>query len=114
MVGGSARFDTRVMEALGERVFCKVGAEGMYCTALPAAGLGVAIKVDDGNTSRACEVAMAALIEAFVPLDTPAERALLASLSNLQLRNWRGIDVGRLAAHAALRLLARPGNSSAA
>ena len=114
MVGGSARFDTRVMEALGERVFCKVGAEGMYCAALPAAGLGVAIKVDDGNTSRACEVAMAALIEAFVPLDTPAERALLASLSNLQLRNWRGIDVGRLAAHAALRLLARPGNSSAA
>ena len=114
MVGGSARFDTRVMEVLGERVFCKVGAEGMYCAALPEAGLGVAIKVDDGNTSRACEVAMAALIEAFVPLDTPAERSLMASLSNLQLHNWRGIDVGRLAAHAALRHLAPPGNSCAA
>ena len=57
---------------------------------------------------------LAALIEAFVPLDTPAERSLMASLSNLQLHNWRGIDVGRLAAHAALRHLAPPGNSCAA
>jgi L-asparaginase II len=25
MVAGTGRFDTRVMESLGERVFCKVG-----------------------------------------------------------------------------------------
>lgn len=106
MVGGTARFDTQVMQALGERVFCKVGAEGMYCAALPEAGLGVAIKVDDGNTSRACEVAMAALIEALVPLNSDSERELLAGLSNLPLRNWRGLDVGRLAAHESLRRLA--------
>ena len=105
MVGGSARFDTDVMQALGERVFCKVGAEGMYCAALPGQGLGIAIKVDDGNTSRACEVAMAALIEAWLPLQDDAERALLARLSNLPLRNWRGLDVGRLAAHDSLRRL---------
>ena len=105
MVGGSARFDTRVMALLGERVFCKVGAEGMYCAALPEAGLGLAIKVDDGNTSRACEVAMAALIEAFVPLKDDAERGLLAGLSNVTLSNWRGLDVGRLTAHESLRSL---------
>jgi L-asparaginase II len=105
MVGGSDRFDTRVMALLGERVFCKVGAEGMYCAALPEAGLGLAIKVDDGNTSRACEVAMAALIEAFVPLRDDAERSLLASLSDVSLRNWRGLDVGRLTAHESLRRL---------
>ena len=58
-VGGSARFDTRVMQRLGERVFCKVGAEGVYCAALPDQGLGVAIKMDDGNTARAAEAAMA-------------------------------------------------------
>ena len=114
MVGGSARFDTQVMQALGERVFCKVGAEGMYCAALPEAGLGVAIKVDDGNTSRACEVVMAALIEALVPLHSDADRALLASLSNLTLRNWRGLDVGRLAAHESLRRLAVPAKRAAA
>jgi len=113
MVGGSARFDTRVMQALGERVFCKVGAEGMYCAALPEAGLGVAIKVDDGNNSRACEVVMAALIEGLVPLQCDSERELLAGLSNLPLRNWRGLEVGRLVAHESLRHLAPRANYAA-
>ena len=40
-VAGSGRFDTRVMAQLGERVFCKVGAEGVYCAALPEAVLRV-------------------------------------------------------------------------
>jgi L-asparaginase II len=108
MVGGTGRFDSRVMQALGERVFCKVGAEGMYCASMPQSGLGVAIKVDDGNNSRACEVAMAALIEALVPLHTDSEHQLLAGLSNVTLFNWRGLQVGRLAAHASLRALATP------
>ena len=108
MVGGTGRFDSRVMQALGERVFCKVGAEGMYCAALPQAGLGLAIKIDDGNNARACEVAMAALIEAFVPLLTDGERELIASLADVRLSNWRGLHVGRLAAHASLRRLAAP------
>ena len=68
MVAGSGRFDTRLMERLGARAFCKVGAEGVYCAALPELGLGVAIKIDDGNNARACEVVMAALIERLLPL----------------------------------------------
>lgn len=102
MVAGSGRFDTRVMERLGERVFCKVGAEGVYCAALPEAGLGVAIKMDDGNTARACEVTMAAVIAALVRLDDD-ERGFVESLADLELRNWNGIEVGRLRASAALR-----------
>lgn len=102
MVAGTGRFDTRVMERLRERVFCKVGAEGVYCAALPGQGLGVAIKVDDGNNARAAEVVMAAVIEALVPLQAD-EPALLRSLSEPTLRNWNGIEVGRLRASAALR-----------
>lgn len=102
MVGGTGRFDTRVMERLGERVFCKVGAEGVYCAALPDRGLGVAIKVDDGNTARAAEVVMAAAIEAFVALDD-AEAAFLRTLSDVELRNWNGRLVGRLRSAEALR-----------
>jgi L-asparaginase II len=102
MVAGTGRFDTRVMERLGERVYCKVGAEGVYGAALPGAGLGIAIKVDDGNTARACEVAMAAAIEALVALDVD-ERHFVRSLSALALRNWRGVDVGQLVASEALR-----------
>ena len=104
MVAGTGRFDTRVMERLGERVFCKVGAEGVFCAALPDCGLGVAIKIDDGNTARACEVVMAAVIEAFVALDD-GEAVFMRSLSELRLSNWNGIEVGRLRAAAVLRSL---------
>jgi L-asparaginase II len=101
-VAGSGRFDTRVMERLGERVFCKVGAEGVYCAALPEAGLGVAIKLDDGNNARAAEVVMAAVIEARVRL-LDDEQVFMRGFSDLALRNWNGIEVGRLQASAGLR-----------
>jgi L-asparaginase II len=102
MVAGSGRFDTRVMLALGERVCCKVGAEGVYCAALPERGLGVAIKMDDGNTARAAEVVMAATIESLLTLDTD-DAALMRGLSALTLRNWRGTVVGNLRASKGLR-----------
>ncbi|MGZ8260270.1 MAG: asparaginase, partial [Caldimonas sp.] len=96
------RFDTEVMTALGERVYCKVGAEGVFCAAFPERGLGVAIKIDDGNTSRAAEVAMAATIEAFVELGRD-DASLLGHLSDASLRNWNGIEVGALRATGELR-----------
>ncbi len=65
-------------------------------------GLGVAIKVDDGNNARAAEVVMAAVIEALVRLEDD-ERAFMHSLSDMTLRNWNGIEVGALRASAALR-----------
>ena len=102
MVGGTDRFDTRVMQRLGERVFCKVGAEGVYCAALPDRGMGVALKVDDGNNARAAEVVMAALIEAQVALDDDETR-LMRSLSDVCLKNWNGLEVGRLRASGLLR-----------
>ncbi len=101
-VAGSGRFDTRVMQRLGERVFCKIGAEGVYCAALPEQGLGVAIKIDDGNNARAAEVVMAAVIEALVTLDD-GERVFMRGFSDLPLVNWNGIEVGRLQASAGLR-----------
>lgn len=101
MVGGTARFDTEVMERLRERVYCKVGAEGVYCAALPQRGLGVAIKMDDGNTARACEVVMASLIEALAPLDSD-DQAFMHGKSTVTLRNWNGIDVGTLRPSPAL------------
>jgi len=102
MVAGTDRFDTRVMQRLGERVFCKVGAEGVYCAALPGRGLGVAIKIDDGNNARAAEVVMAAMIEAHVDLDD-GDSQFMRNFSDVCLKNWNGIEVGRLRASPALR-----------
>ena len=52
MLAGADRFDTLVTAALGETAFIKVGAEGVYCGALPTLGLGFALKCDDGATPR--------------------------------------------------------------
>ncbi|TRZ68758.1 MAG: asparaginase [Rhodocyclaceae bacterium] len=103
-VAGTGRFDTRVMELLGERVFCKVGAEGMYCAAFPDRGLGVALKIDDGGYSRAADVAMAALIETGVALDDD-ESQFIRRLSSAALSNWNGLAIGRVEATQALRRL---------
>jgi L-asparaginase II len=102
MVGGSGRFDSLVMARLGERVFCKVGAEGVYCAALPERGLGVALKIDDGNNARAAEVAIAAAVEALVALDD-ADATFMHGFSEKTLANWNGIEVGALRATRMLR-----------
>ena len=102
MVAGTGRFDTRVMERLGARVFCKVGAEGVYCAALPELGLGVAVKMDDGNTARACEVVMAGVIEALLPLSED-DATFIRALSDVSMKNWNGIEVGTLRAARTLR-----------
>jgi L-asparaginase II len=96
MVGGSSRFDTRVMELLGERLCCKIGAEGVYCAALPELDLGVALKIDDG-AARAAEAAMAAVALHLMALDAEA-RSLLLGYADAPLHNWRGIHVGQLRA----------------
>lgn len=101
-VAGTNRLDTVLMQQLGERLFCKVGAEGVYCAALPERGWGLAIKMDDGNTARAVEVVLAAAVQALLRLDD-TEHALLQRHSELAQRNWNGRLVGRLAATPALR-----------
>lgn len=102
MVSGTGRFDSRVMAHFGERVFCKVGAEGMYCAALPEVGLGVAIKMDEGNNARGAEIVMAALIERLLPL-SDSDTGVLRAWSDAPLVNWNRIEVGRLRAAPTLR-----------
>ncbi|WP_150288054.1 asparaginase [Rhabdaerophilum calidifontis] len=93
-VAGSGRFDTLAMTALGARAFVKTGAEGVYCAALPEAGLGIALKIEDG-ASRAAEIVMAALIARFLPL-AAQEAAAIAALADKPLTNWNGVEFGRL------------------
>ncbi len=97
MVAGTGRLDSTLMTHFGARLFCKVGAEGVYCAALPELGLGVALKMDDGNTARAAEVALVRLIEQLLPL-TDADRQFLNPYRDVAMRNWNGRLVGRLAA----------------
>jgi len=92
MVAGAGRFDTEAMTIAGARAFTKTGAEGVFCAALPAVGLGVAVKADDG-AKRAAETMIASLIDRFGGLSTQ-ERARLSRFVSPRLTNWRGIEVG--------------------
>ncbi len=94
LVAGTGRFCTRVMAHFGGRVLVKGGAEGVLCGALPEAGLGIAVKCDDG-AARAAEVVMAVLISRLLALDD-ADRGALAPLVQPGLRNWNGVEVGVL------------------
>jgi len=93
-VAGTGRFCTEILQLLGERVFVKTGAEGVYCAALPGQGLGIALKCDDG-AGRAAQAIMAALIARFVPL-AASERAALERFVQPVLRNWNDFEVGRM------------------
>lgn len=94
MVAGTDRYDTRLMSLLGARAFTKTGAEGVYCAALPELGYGIALKCDDG-AGRAAEVALGALIARFLPMDE-ATQAAFVPLRETVLKNWNGIEVGRI------------------
>jgi L-asparaginase II len=90
MVAGEGRFDTEVMQALGEAVFVKGGAEGVVAGALPGLGLGFALKIDDGAARAADTAAAALLVRLLAPADVLDRWALV------KLRNWNGLAVGEL------------------
>jgi L-asparaginase II len=93
-VAGTGRFALVAMERLRENLFVKTGAEGVFCGAIPGQGLGIALKIDDG-AGRAAEALMAALVIRLMRLDG-ADRALIDDFARPVLRNWTGIEVGRL------------------
>jgi L-asparaginase II len=82
------------MTLLGARVYTKTGAEGVFCAGLPDAGLGLAVKADDG-AARAAQAMTAALIARFGGLDDES-KAHLSPFIAPRLLNWNGRDVGFL------------------
>lgn len=93
-VAGSGRFCTEIMQLLGAQALVKTGAEGVLCGALPALGLGIAVKCDDG-AGRAAEVLLAAMLMRLLTLDD-RQRSALAAFAQPKLRNWNGVEVGEL------------------
>jgi L-asparaginase II len=93
-VAGSGRFCTEIMQLLGSQALVKTGAEGVMCAALPARGVGIAIKCDDG-ASRAAEALMAAALARLLTLDDH-QRAALGRFAQPKIRNWNDIETGEL------------------
>ncbi len=94
-VAGTDRGCTKIMQGGKGRVLAKVGAEGVYCAAIPELGLGMAIKCDDGTT-RAAETIAATVIAGL--LNGSEEGAAIGKIGRQTLRNWNGIEVGEVRA----------------
>jgi L-asparaginase len=58
LVAGDGRFDTELMRASHGQVVSKGGAEGIQCLSRVGEGLGVAIKVEDGQSRAKQAVAL--------------------------------------------------------
>jgi L-asparaginase II len=91
MIAGTGHFDTLLMQDV-PRAFVKVGAEGVYAACIQHAGIGIALKCDDG-ASRAAEVAIASVL-ASLDVWEPGEKVALDSFAHKNMQNWRKIPVG--------------------
>ncbi len=92
-VSGESQPCTELMRAMGHRVAVKGGADGVYVAMLPEKGLGIALKIVDGN-SRAKVAAITALLVKLGVLDQ-SHPAVVRYLSG-PLSNWRGLETGFL------------------
>lgn len=109
MVGGSKnRLDTELMRAGRGRLISKIGAEGVYTVGvLPGKewprGLGLAVKIEDGDDHRARPPAV---IEALIQLGVLRDNDLakVAAYSPTPIINRRGERVGEARAAFQLKL----------
>ena len=109
LIGGTTeRLDTEVMRAAGGRVVSKVGAEGVYTAGvLPSErwpnGLGLAIKIEDGDDKRARPpVAIESLRQLGVLFDESLEA--VARYAFFPIKNRRDDVVGEIRASFDLKV----------
>jgi L-asparaginase II len=88
LFGGTDRFDTVLVEETDGQMISKVGAEGVHAVTIPAAGVALAIKVEDGAV-RAQHPAVLRLLQllGFLPDVLPPRLAAFARTPIINTRN---------------------------
>ena len=92
MVSGERRSDLALMQAGRGDWVAKIGAEGVQALGVRSHGLGIAVKVADGQ-KRGLYPAVIAVLEQLGLIDAPA-REILAAWRQPQVTNYRGIVTG--------------------
>ena len=102
LIAGTGRICTDLSEATGGAIIAKVGADGIHCAAIPAAGLGVALKVADGDMRSSGPALLAVLRlladRGLIALDLDRAPATLLHHVALPTVNTRGAVTGTLRA----------------
>ncbi len=93
MVSGENGFDTLLMRAAKGRLFCKMGADGVFCVGLRDKGWGLAVKIEDGDSPAS----YCAVCEALCQLGVLSEQAAeeLKSFHHRIVYNNHKVAVGR-------------------
>jgi L-asparaginase II len=109
LVAGTGRFCTALMRAFDGSVVGKIGADASYAIGVRDAAygldgargpLGIAVKVEDGNTIALMAIVVELLHQ--LNIGTAKQRAELDAFHKPQMRNTVGIETGRLALSVAL------------
>ncbi|MFD1848678.1 asparaginase [Oceanobacillus bengalensis] len=107
MVAGTNRFDTDLMKAFGGRIVAKGGAEGVHCFADKETGIGVALKVGDGNARGTSVASMEVLKQ--LNIGTPDIWEKLEEYHEAPVLNARKEKIGAIKASFELNYLTRRG-----
>src|SRR5690606_1012047 len=105
LVSGTGRQDLAIMRAAPGDWIAKAGADGVQAIAVRSAGLGIAVKIMDGNP-RAAVTAAIGVLDA-LGLMSDAQREALAPFARPEIRNARGLRVGAVRPVAAPSLTSR-------
>ena len=97
LIGGTDRLDTILMEAAQGKIISKVGADGVWlCGVLPSeqypTGLGVALKIEDGDDFLSRPVVAVEILRKLEIL-TASD---LVEMSPKPIKNRRGDNVGEI------------------
>ncbi|MEO6209351.1 MAG: asparaginase [Gemmatimonadaceae bacterium] len=94
LFGGTDRFDTVLIEESKGRIISKVGAEGVHAVSIPAQGIAIAVKVEDGAT-RAQHPAVLKLLQLLGVLPEGLSPRL-AAFARTPIMNTRNELVGEV------------------
>jgi L-asparaginase II len=109
LVGGTGRLCTELTRASDGRILAKIGAEGVYSAAWPELGLGISLKVADGDM-RSAQVALLGVIARLsAALEVPLSLEALAKQAEPVVRNTRGEATGVMRCAGDLRFHATAG-----
>ncbi len=95
LISGSARFDLALASYGGEDWVVKGGADGLQLLASVSRGIGVAVKIADGNL-RALNAAVLAVLRQLRWLDAAPLSPALAAHDAPAISNWNGIHTGEV------------------
>ena len=93
-IGGTARFDTKVIKASKGKIFCKSGAEGVFLFVDFQKEISGVIKITDGN-ERAIPIAILNIFKKFKVM-SKVELKNLEKKEKFELKNHAGRNIGRI------------------